>query len=75
MQMAVKVLDRWACSYCGTEYNTSTKADSCRDRHELIYVPLSKGDLNRLINFIYIRDDKLLTPTLISSLTKYLRGN
>ena len=66
---------RWVCSYCGTEYDTSIKVDNCKKRHEIIYVPLSRGDLNRLINFIYIKDDTLLTKTMMDTLTAYLKGN
>ena len=65
----------YTCTYCSTEYDTQAKADSCKRKHELIYVPLSRGDLNRLINFIYIKDDSLLSKTMMDTLTSYLRGN
>lgn len=73
--MAKKVGELWLCSYCGTEYDTPIKAEKCLKKHELIYVPLSRGDLNRLINFIYIKDDELLTKTMMDTLTTYLKGN
>lgn len=66
---------KWACSYCGKEFNDPVAGDSCRDSHELYYVPLSKTDLNRLIQFIYTKDESLLTKTLVKTITSYLRGN
>lgn len=73
--MAINKKDKWYCSYCEKEFPTEFKADQCRDAHELIYVPLSKPDLNRLINFLYTKDDDLLSDTLTRTLTRYLRGN
>ena len=74
--MAIKKKDNlWLCSYCGKEFSTEFKADKCRDDHELIYVPISKTDLNRLVNFLFLRDETLLTPTLTNTLTRYLKGN
>jgi hypothetical protein len=73
------MLDRpkklYTCNYCGTDYDTQIKVDKCKKKHEIIYVPISRGDLNRLINFIYIRDESLLTRTLMDTLTSYLKGN
>ena len=73
--MAIKVDGGHVCSYCNKKWSDPAKADSCRDGHELIYVQISKSDLNRLINFIYAKDESLLSPTLMNTLTKYLRGN
>lgn len=73
--MAIKTYNGYVCGFCGKEYSDATKADLCRDQHELIYIPLSITDLNRLILFISNKDDSLLTESLISTLQRYLRGN
>jgi hypothetical protein len=73
--MALKVKDGYKCGYCGNLFKTVIKAEECKLNHDLIYVALSRTDLNRLINFIYLRDESLLTPTLLETLNKYLRGN
>lgn len=73
--MAIKVKNGYACAYCKKVYNQYQQADECKLNHDLIYVALSKTDLNRLVNFIYLKDDALLTPTLIDTLRSYLRGN
>lgn len=65
----------WGCSYCQKTYTNATEADACRETHELIYVPLTKTDLNRLLNFIWSKNEKYLTKSLMDTLSKYLRGN
>jgi hypothetical protein len=73
--MAYKTKTGFSCSYCGKNYTTDILADSCRDRHELVYVQLSRTDLNRLINFIMLKDDSLITETLMKTLKRCARNN
>lgn len=61
------------CTYCGLPYDSEEKAKACRDKHNIIFVKLSAEDLNRLIHFIYSKDEKILGPTLIRNLEKYRR--
>ena len=74
-ELAIKYGGKWHCGHCGKPYDDPYKADSCRESHDLIYVPLSKTDLNRLINFIYTKDEQLLTESLMKTLNKYVGGN
>lgn len=73
--MAVKVATGYACGYCGKVFDQASKADICRDEHNLIYVPLSTADLNNLLNFIQSKDEAFLTSRLMDTLQRYLRGN
>lgn len=73
--MALFIRGQWICGYCGTPYVDQTKADQCRESHDLIYVPLTKTDLNRLLNFIFTKDEALLSRELMDTLQRYLRGN
>ena len=72
--MAIKVKQqdgtfKYKCFYCNKLYIDPTKADQCRDEnHDLVYVPISRSDLELLINFIYTKDDSLLTESMIRSL-------
>lgn len=69
--MAIKVKEgRWRCSYCNKEYDSVTKADSCRDAHDLVYVQLARSDVYRLLQFIFTKDDDVLTRSLLDSLRK-----
>jgi len=78
--MAVKRGNEYLCGYCGKAYTDPFKADNCRDEHDLVYIPISKTDLNRLLQFVYLtnadpRTEKLLTRTLMRTLSRYLKGN
>lgn len=68
-----RVTGKYKCSYCNKVFDQYQEADSCRDAHGLIYVQLSKQDLNRLIMFLTTKDESLLTKTLVDSLYKYRR--
>ena len=73
--MAVKFMGKWVCGYCGKPYVDAAKADSCRDSHSLIYVPLTATDLNRLLLFIQTKNEEYLTESLMNTLQRYLGGN
>ena len=73
--MAIKTLNGYRCSYCNREFPSQVLADSCRDAHEIIYLPITKEDLNRLLQFIRLNIggeySELLTESLIKSLYKH----
>jgi len=73
--MAIKSKDGkgYICSYCEKKYSHPQEADQCRDAHELIYIALTKEDLNRLLQFLQLKQDELLTRSLVRSLTKVRR--
>jgi len=74
--MAIKTqYGTYLCGYCGKAYTSATKADECRDQHELIYIPLTKTDLSRLLQFLYTKNEELLTESLVNTLQTYLGGN
>ena len=59
---------KYHCSYCRKEYDDINDADKCRLSHDLRYITISSDDLNKLINFLYIGERELLTPSLMRSL-------
>ncbi len=61
----------WRCAYCEAEHPEEDAAQKCVASHDLILVPISKEDLNRLIQFIYIQEPKLITSALVHTLQKY----
>jgi hypothetical protein len=71
--VAIKLPDgRYKCSWCNKIYPDPSKADTCRGNHDIVYVPMLRSDVNRLLQFISTKDDKLLTKTLHQSLTRFL---
>ena len=63
----------YQCSYCGKPFESKEPALRCKEEHDIIFVELSAEDLNRLIHFIYSKDEKILGPTLMQNLEKYKR--
>lgn len=62
------------CLYCEKERLKKEDAESCVESHELILVPIARNDLSRLQQFFYLKDDKLLTKSLINTVSKYIRA-
>lgn len=72
--MALKVRPGvWACGVCEKQYPDSAKADACRSSHELIYVAFTLAEINRLLNFIYTREESLITEAMVKKLSDQLR--
>lgn len=72
----VKKLDtgKYICAICGKEWSRDTYAISCEQSHEMIYVPISRDDLFKLMMFIRTKDESLITESLWKVLNKYSRG-
>jgi len=59
------------CLYCGKTFADTTKARECENSHDVVFVPLIREDLNRLVNYIATGDRKLLTDRLSRTLFRY----
>jgi hypothetical protein len=64
--------NKYVCIYCGKAYPDPVKKDNCLASHDLIYVPMPRGDLNRLLNFIMSKNEEYLTESLVKNLFKYV---
>ena len=62
------------CFYCGKYFKEEKKARECENKHDVVYVPMLREDLNRLVNFIATGDRNLLTERLSKVLFKYVRA-
>lgn len=65
---------KYKCIICGKGWRHPTMADTCRDTHDVIFIPLMRSDLNRLLQYIVTHEERLLTPTLMKTLRHYMRG-
>lgn len=63
------------CYYCGKYYRTPEKARECENSHDVVFVPMLREDLNRLINFIATGDRGLLTERLSRTLFRKVRAD
>lgn len=72
--MAIKTEDgRFKCSFCNKVYAQWQEADACRDSHDLVYVQFLRSDLDRLLKFIFFKDETYLTESMITSIKKGIR--
>jgi len=62
---------KWQCGYCDKIYVNMVEAEACRTSHELIYVPFTKTELGRLVQYLFIPEEGLLTEALVNKLRKY----
>jgi hypothetical protein len=72
--MATKVGTRYKCVICGKLFAQEIECDIHRDKdHDIVYVPLLLEDLNRLNLFIRLKDDTLLTQSLVTTIMSFAR--
>lgn len=73
--MPIQANGGWECKICHTIYDRDILALSCEQGHDIIYIPVHREDLFKLIQFMYTKDESLLSKTLVETLQKYTRGN
>jgi len=61
---------KYKCSYCQKEFAHPNDMDKCRLSHNLVYIELTKEDLNRLNLFLFSGDTSLITETMSRSIRK-----
>lgn len=73
--MAIKVKNGYECGYCHKFFTDPIECEKHKDTHNLIYLALSQEDLNRLVVFIYSKDDLVLGNDIVDRLQSYLKGS
>lgn len=69
--MVTKVEDKYACSICNKLHSRDIYAIKCEQSHDIVYVPIPRGDLFKLVQFLYSGDSELLSKEIITLLLKY----
>ena len=62
------------CFYCGQYFKSPELARECENQHDVVFVPILREDLNRLINFIATGNRGLITERLSKTLFRYVRA-
>lgn len=74
--MAIKLRNgKYACGYCKKEFADHIDAERCKESHKLIYLAISQEDLNKLVLFIFTKDDAVLPENLVERLQKFLKNS
>ena len=61
------------CEYCRKQYKSEEESLKCYKEHNIVYMKISESDLNKLQMFLFSKDEKMLTPTLTSTIQLYAR--
>ena len=69
--MHEKVGDMFHCFYCREAYETKKESEESWNSHHIVLLPLAEEDLNRLRNFNFSHDDKLLTTEITRMIQIY----
>ncbi len=64
---------QWACSFCNKAAKNPAEADACRDRHDLVYIPMERTDVNRLLMYIYQPNPELITDSMVKTIKRSLK--
>ncbi len=75
--MANKTKDgKYQCFYCLKIYAKPEEADSCREEHDLVYIPVSRSDANKLLNYLFVPNNPQILEGVpfIKFLRRALRG-
>lgn len=75
MKMAIKTTDGYECGYCHRFYTNPIDADNCKNSHNLIYVAITREELNNLLSFIFLKEEALLSDRLVERLQGYLKNS
>jgi hypothetical protein len=51
---------KYQCFYCMKQYSKSEEADKCREEHDLIYIPISRSDASKVLNYLFVPDVRIL---------------
>lgn len=68
---------KYRCSICKRVFKSKDEekairlARACEKEHDIVYVPLLKSDVKRLLAFLVSGDEELLTRTMIETLELY----
>jgi hypothetical protein len=63
----------YKCMYCGVEHPNPLMAAACEKTHNVLYMPVHKEDLVKLVQFIYTGEAKLIPERLYKTIMKYVR--
>jgi hypothetical protein len=58
----------YRCNFCKKGYTQVLMAESCEKSHKILYVPATREDIAKLVQFIFTKEDKILPEKLVQTL-------
>lgn len=72
--MAVKLRDgTYVCAICGSKHPNPPAAEACKESHQVLYIPMTKTELNRLIHALMQENFNLVPSSLWNTLQRYAK--
>ncbi len=71
MPKVIQPKNKYQCKHCGRTYDTLGDAKNCETSHDIVYVPIERQDLKRLLIFLQTGDSSILSMTLLRTLSRY----
>lgn len=68
-------MNTYRCPYCRKLFTDPIDAYNCFRGHDVVYIMLTRSDIQNLIRFIYSGDMSLLTDSLVDSILSYSTYN
>lgn len=66
-------IKKYQCTYCMQLYATDMAALACLNSHDLIYIPISRADVSRLVEFLYTKNENALPENFIKHIMRISR--
>jgi hypothetical protein len=67
-------VNQFQCKVCKEIYETENRARDCEKAHDTVYIPFSREELFRLVQYIYSGDQSVIPESLTKKLIQYKRG-
>lgn len=61
------------CKYCNEPYTTEEEAEECYNKHNIVYMQISTDDLNKLQMFMFSKDEKFISKSLMHTIQVYTK--
>ncbi len=64
---------KYKCSICGKTWETELYKISCEKGHNVIYIPMTKEQIFKLVQFFFTMDKELIPSGFVEMLMKFTR--
>ncbi len=71
MPKVVQPRNKYQCKFCSKTYDSLAEARDCESSHDIVYVPIERQDLKRLLIFLQTGNPEILSLTLLNTLSRY----
>jgi hypothetical protein len=71
MPKIIQGKNQYACKHCGKLYLSLASARDCESSHDIVYVPIQRQDLKRLLIYLQTGNPEILSQSLLVTLSRY----